>query len=1116
MVAVQSKGGNKIFCLQLQNLHSSVSASSVSVPDPKNFLSTDSVKGPGYATGFTALADLLNQPEVTSINRLPGRATFGHYSTLAQARRRSRTHRWELTLDGMWEFRLAKTPAEALARLDSAGEWDEQVVPGHWVLQGYGHPHYTNVQLPFPEDPPHPPVANPTGIYRRTFEVPEGWEGMRVVVRFGSADSALLLFVNGEFVGLSKDSRVAAEFDLTNRLRAEGNEIIAVVSKWSDATFIEDQDMWWLPGLARSVALYATPRVFLADVKVEAGVERSGDGQLRVQAEVGYADVPVAGSEVEVQLLDAAGEVVFKQPLRAEIKGANEPVMIDRNIGFVEANVPRGGLKLWSAETPNLYTVVVTLRGAKRVSHVAVRVGFRRIEIVGRDFLLNGQRVLVAGVNRHEFHPRRGRALTEVDMLADLILMKRYHFNAVRASHYPPDERWLDLCDEHGLMVVDEANIEAHHHHNQVCKDPRYAAAFVDRVSRMVLRDKNHPSILWWSMGNESGYGPNHDAAAGWVRHYDTTRPLFYEGAISVKQSRSTFAHGALATDIICPMYTAIDDLRKWADYVTEAGVAEDDFEGRKVLAEVEALNPDLTTPLPRHPLKRLPDPRNRPVILCEYSHAMGNSNGSLSDYFELFRTVPGMQGGFIWEWCDHAFWQKMADGSERLAYGGDFGDTPHDANFCCDGLVSSDREPHPAMEEHRKLAQPIHVEAVELARGKVRVHNRQNFRSLAWLSCDYTWEVDGQVVREGHVAKLATPAGESTEVTVPVPVARLIKGGTELALTLVYRSRESSSCSPEGTEIAWEQLVQAIKPISAKSVTTEQRAEWVEAGDDWVISHGGETTSRIDRSAGAWHTLERDGQNLFAGVPQLSLWRAPTDNDGIKLWDGQEDKALGRWRKFGIDQLARKVESVKLARQGESVIVVTKVALSGRENWTDFVATEHFVFGPNAVRLELDLAIGDRALWDLPRIGFLLPLAARFDEVEWYGPGPDECYCDRMAATRLGRWESSVEAMEVPYVMPQENGHREAARWVQLGDGYERTLCFRGKENFGFNVSRHHPDDLYRAKHREELIVRPETLLHLDGFHRGIGTGSCGPDTLAQYCWAAGGARFSFEMEVR
>ena len=818
---------------------------------------------------------------------------------------------------------------------------------------------------------------------------------------------------------------------------------------------------------------------------------------------------------MEVQLYDEGGRAVFPQPLSAAVESKNLRVITNRHIGFVEAAVPKARLKLWSPETPHLYTAVVTLRGPKGVSHTSVRLGFRRIEIVGRDLLLNGQRVLITGVNRHEFHPRRGRALTEADMLQDVKLMKRYHFNAVRTSHYPPHEHWLDLCDEYGLLVVDEANIEAHHHHNEVCRDPRYAAAFVDRVSRMVLRDKNHPAVIWWSMGNESGHGPNHDAAAGWVRHYDPTRPLFYEGAISVRQSRSTFAHGALTTDVICPMYTSIEDLRRWADYVGREEISGKPWTGERVLRDVEALNPDLTSPLPRSPLPQVPDPRSRPVILCEYSHAMGNSNGSLSDYFELFRTVPGMQGGFIWEWCDHGLWQTLPDGTERLAYGGDFGDQPNDANFCCDGLVSAEREPHPAMDEHAKLAQPVHVEAVNLPRGRLRVYNRQYFRSLAWLKGEYSWGVDGVPVAEGKLPRCAAVAGASQDILVPVPTGKVLKGGSELVLTVVFRVAQATAWAEVGTEVAWDQFTRALPKSIRKSGRAVQGGPTVQVeGDDWVITQSA-GVSRIARATGAWHSLVRDEMNLWSAAPAISLWRAPTDNDGIKLWEGQDDKALGRWRGFGLDQLQRRVDTVKLKRRLDAVVVETKIALSGRENWTDFKVTERLVFEEKLSRLELDLRIGDPALYDLPRIGFQLGLATGFEHVSWYGPGPGETYSDRLAAGRIGRWESTVDAMEVPYVMPQENGHREAVQWVALRHESGAVVRCQGVEPFGFNASHYPANELYRARHREELVRSPEVWLNLDGFHRGVGTGSCGPDTLPQYCWAKKRAHFAFELEV-
>ncbi len=535
--------------------------------------------------------------------------------------------------------------------LNRARGWREVEVPGLWTMQGFGKPHYTNVVMPFPDLPPNVPEQNETGIYRRAFTIPRGWRSRPVVLHFGGAEGALYVLVNGEPVGIAKDSRTPAEFDISSLVRHDGaNELIAVVVRWSDASFVEDQDQWWQAGLPRSIRL-VSPTV--RDVEVRAG----SDGRFTVLAEQG-----------EARLLDARGRVVAKGELQnGRLDG--------------EVRSPR----LWSAEEPALYTLELDAGGET----VTTSLGFRDVEIRDRHLLVNGEPVLIAGVNRHDHDDTRGRVVTRELMERDVRLMKQFNVNAVRTSHYPNDPYWLELCDRFGLYVVDEANIESHAYYDELCRDPRYRNQWVERVANMVERDKNHPSVIFWSLGNESGYGPNHDAAAGWVRARDPSRPLHYEGAIA-----RDWSGGRPSTDVVCPMYADVDSIEAWA-------------------------------------VEKTDDPR--PLILCEYSHAMGNSNGGLSDYFAAFREHDALQGGFIWEWVDHGIRQRDKRGREYWAYGGDFGDTPHDANFCADGIVWPDRTPHPALHELKFLAQPIHVEA--RGGGRFRIHNRHHFAPLDRLS---------------------------------------------------------------------------------------------------------------------------------------------------------------------------------------------------------------------------------------------------------------------------------------------------------------------------------------------------------------------------------------------
>ncbi|MEI8343300.1 MAG: glycoside hydrolase family 2 TIM barrel-domain containing protein, partial [Verrucomicrobiota bacterium] len=504
---------------------------------------------------------------------------------------------------------------------------------------------------------PFTPPENPTGIYRRRFRIPASWKNQRIVLHFGGADSMLAVYVDGAMVGLSKDSRLPAEFDITPLVQPDtDHEIVAIVAQYSDASFIEDQDQWRLGGLHRDVFLYRTPPVHLADIKTTPhfypGFPAGKPATLEVLVKVGFPqNLPVPGTTVSVQLLDPKGRPVLKTTLVREVGHSNSTICFDRGHVRFQIPIPVNRLRLWSHEDPALYTLTVSLTPPKSsgvASHTAIRTGLRRIEIRHRDLLINGRRVLIKGVNRHDHHPDHAKALPYETMRQDVLLMKRFNFNAVRCSHYPNDPRFLDLCDQYGLYVIDETNAESHAFHNSLCQDPRYATAWLDRAMRMVIRDINHPSIIAWSLGNESGYGPSHDAAAGWVRHYDPSRLLHYEGAISLWQGSATFLHGTAATDLICPMYTSIKDLSEWLDFADqhcpEPAASLETLLGRMDQAGLNFPRDNR----PRPPLPTPVHPLARPVILCEYSHAMGNSNGSLSDYYHLFKTRKGIQGGFI------------------------------------------------------------------------------------------------------------------------------------------------------------------------------------------------------------------------------------------------------------------------------------------------------------------------------------------------------------------------------------------------------------------------------------------------------------------------------------
>jgi beta-galactosidase len=1086
----------------------------------------------------SGLVTAWENPELTSLNKLPPRATFTHFATAKQALTRDPNKSpWVLPLNGAWQFRCEASPDNALrftegSAFTASAEWGTIQVPGNLQTQGYGKPHYTNVQMPWPHEAPHVPTDNPTGVYRRTFSVPAAWDGQRVVIHFGGANCLLAVYVNGLAVGLSKDSCLPAEFDITAALRpGQENELVALVIKWSDATFIEDQDQWWLTGLHREVFLYATPKTFIRDVHARPVLSADlKSATLDVSVHIGITGAgPVPqGISAEIRLLDPKGREVFKKPLTGQHEVREKRWNCNVNHLRIDLGSPVASPQLWSHETPALYTLLVTLKTPDGTTHTSTRVGFRRVEIRDRDLLINGRRVLIKGVNRHDHHPDFGKAVPYETLVKDVTLMKQFNFNAVRTSHYPNDARWLDLCDEHGLYVIDEANIESHDFHNFLCKETRYATAWLDRAMRMVVRDKNHPAIIFWSLGNESGYGPNHAAAAGWIREYDPSRPIHYEGAISKGQSFASWAHNSLGSDVICPMYSSLQELSDWSDFVTKhysPGKSRNP-EGAELEALVRPSIHQEHLDKPRTPIVAPLHPLARPVIPCEYSHAMGNSNGSLSDYFHLFRTKPGIQGGFIWEWLDHGIRQKTADGREFFAYGGDFGDTPNDANFVCDGLVSADRIPHPAMWEFKHLAQPVIVALVKGKPGRIRVTNDHDFASLARLQGRWELLVDGIATQHGNLPKFDLAPGASKDVTIPFGK---LPAGAEVHLNVIWTTVADTTYAKRGHETAWTQLTLTPAPKASARSPERQRVGspvLVEETVGGVILIAGDTAATFDRATSTLSSLRVRGVELLARAPLVELNRAATDNDGLKLWSGQDNKALGRWQKLGlitqpVDHQPGKFEW-KANKDGSATVTLSHGA-SGRQKWTDCTHTHRYTLHADGrLVVDNDIAFSGDDMIDLARAGVRFDLVAGYENLAYFGRGPVENYADRKTGSLVARYETTVSAEYVDYVMPQEHGHHTDTRWLELSPVAERrsrfvrnrpALRIAAAPLFEFNVSHYTAEDLYAAKHATDLAPRAETIVYLDIAHRGLGTQSCGPDTLDRYKLNAKRYTFSYTL---
>ncbi len=697
-------------------------------------------------------------PQVTGINKEPGHATLMPFAdeAAAQANPTALTRAsspYFLSLNGEWQFAAAPNPASAPAGFEApefdASGWDRIPVPGNWQLCGdYDIPIYVNVQYPFPVDDtlPVPHDDNPTGSYRREFSLPDGWEGRQVFLTFDGVDSAFHLWVNGQPVGFSKESRLPAEFNVTAFLRPGRNVVAARVYRWSDGSYLEDQDFWRLSGIYRDVYLWSAPAVHLRDFFVTTEFDPAyRDAVLRASLElVNYGEQEAAGCTLTAALFRRSGIEVARQELPFSLAARGQAALALAQ--------PVTAPRKWTDETPYLYTLVFTLKDAagRVIEAESCRVGFRQVELIGGQVCVNGAPILFKGVNRHEHDPRTGHAVPVESMVRDIELMKQHNVNAVRTSHYPNDPRWYDLCDQYGIFLYDEANLESHGVWDRLAKDPLWQAAFVDRAARMVERDKNHPSVLVWSLGNESGYGPNHDAMAAWIRARDKTRLLHYHPA-----------GDSPILDILGPMYPSVDEIIAMAQ------------------------KPDET----------------RPVVMCEYAHSMGNSTGNLKEYWDAVRAYPRLCGGFIWDWVDQGL-ERETGGVRWYAYGGDFGDDPNDGPFCINGLVWPDRAPHPALLEHKKILEPVLVEPVDLLAGRLRVTNRYSFIDLCGLEICWRVVADGSVIQSGMLPPLSARPGESAELNLPLkPIPP--QPGTEYWLGLNFCLNQNHAWAEAGHEVA-------------------------------------------------------------------------------------------------------------------------------------------------------------------------------------------------------------------------------------------------------------------------------------------------------------------------
>jgi beta-galactosidase len=973
------------------------------------------------------------------------------------------------SLNGDWKFRLlsgapglpgtaAVLPAgesvEAVASEDfDDTAWDTLPVPSHWVLHEggrYGAPIYTNVQYPFPTDPPNVPDANPTGDHRRRFELPESWfDAAAIVLRFDGVESRYKVWVNGIEIGVGVGSRLAQEFDVTEAVRPGSNLIVVRVHQWSASSYLEDQDQWWLPGIFRDVTLQARPRAGIDDLWLRTSFSGNASG-----TGVGSVDPEITAS-------DAAYPITLSVPgLGMEVTWTSADDV---------ASVSADDVEPWSAEHPRLYDATVS----NAAETLSIRLGFRSVEIVDGLFLVNGRQVVFHGMNRHETHPDRGRVYDEEFAREDLVLMKQFNVNAIRTSHYPPHPALLDLADELGFWVVLECDLETHGFGAQgwtdnPSDDPSWRDAYLDRIERTVERDKNHPSIVMWSLGNEAGTGANLAAMSAWVHARDRSRPVHYEGDYT----------GAY-TDVYSRMYSSVPE--------TDA-IGRDDSRG--VLAGCTAAESARQ--------------RRKPFLLCEYVHAMGNGPGAIDQYEDLVDRYPRLHGGFVWEWRDHGIRTKTSDGTEYFGYGGDFGEVVHDGNFVMDGMVLSDSTPSPGLFEYKQVVSPIRLR-FESGSSRITVSNLRHSADASDLAFRWRVEVDGRTVDDGELDSIvgsALAAGTST--TVPLPDVDLPLDG-EVWITVEAQLRSDTAWAAAGHSLSAAQVLLSAPAAPGTPRSPREFTPWNPAVD---------TTVKLGAAVFENGRLASLGGQPVAG-PRLELWRAPTDNDEGQgrgsydlgdPWSNNGDgvpapSAADVWRKAGLDRIVGAVEDI--THTSDSFTIRTRYAAA--DSAMAMRVDECWQLSGDDLWLRIDIA--QTGAWDivLPRIGVRFDVPSSVDRASWFGAGPRESYPDSTAAALVGRYTDAIDDLTVRYAKPQESGHRSDLRSLELSVDSAPWLLIdtvpdvQGRRP-GFSLSRHTAQQVGAAAHPHELPRNEHSYLYLDAAQNGLGSRACGPDVWPDF----------------
>ena len=977
-------------------------------------------------------------PLIFQVNREEPRAHFFPFESGRLALKRDfEQSKFFEPLNGVWKFHFSPSPDQRPKSFhepdfDASG-WDDIKVPGHWELQGWSVPIYLDEEYPFPPDPPFVPRDyNSVGSYIRTFRIPSYWQDRDIFIRFSGVRSAFYVWINGQFVGYSQGSKTPAEFDITSYVSSGENKVAVEVYRFSDGSYLEGQDTWRVSGMERDVYVYSMPKVHITDFFARAGLDlKNKTGIFKLSIDLRNKE-RFTGNYLIRAVLTSSGRRT------RTVYDSTASSVLD-SITTVQFKTRVQNVIPWSAEDPHLYLLQVTLTDpyGKVVESFVQQVGFKRVEIKNGNLLLNGKAVMFRGVNRHEWDPVLGRSITEETMIKDIQLMKQHNINAVRTSHYPNQERWYELCNKYGLYVIDEANIEAHgmrfhkQKYGQITNHPDWKGQWLDRGKRMVERDKNQPSIILWSMGNEAGDGKNFESLYSWIKKRDPSRPVVYEPA-----GQETH------TDIVFPMYKDLEFISSYAETATD-----------------------------------------RPLILCEYAHAMGNSVGNLQDYWDTFERYAALQGGFIWDWVDQVIKKTDNTGYEYWAYGGDFGDEfiENDSNFCANGLIAADRSLNPHIFEVKKVYQPVKFEAVDLQNGKVRVTNRYDFIDLQHLQFSYRITGDGKTELAGTLGQLNLKPGESRTLTFNLS-AMIPKPGTEYFLNIESRTRQAQRLVPKDHLVAWEQFRLPISRLQMPSNPENLPPLQLHENNDFIQVTGVEFEVIFQRDKGYLSQYIYKNVHLLDSGLEPHFWRAPNDND---LGNGMP-RRTGLWRHAG-NELSLQALNGTLDKN-----VATIEVTFGHDNTGTVLETHYSIYGNGLVSINQQLIPSGKKVPEIPRFGVKMTLPGNFSEVEWFGRGPHESYWDRKTSAAVGHYSGTVWEQTFPYIRPQETGNKTDVRWMAL-KGDSLGLMAIGEPTFDGSVHQYPYADLdYNPKSQRhgKLDLRPKDQVDWLIDYRQMGVG--------------------------